>query len=156
MKIALHEAIKARGKDEVPVGAVIADTDGNIIAKSHNMIITLLDPTAHAEINVLKEAAKKTGNYRLTNAVLYSTLEPCLMCMGALIHARIKKVVFGTFDKKWGAAGSLYSFHKNINLNHRPEIISGVLEDECRELIQKFFQEKRKIKKGEKKCPVLP
>lgn len=149
MKIALEEALKSEKKNEVPVGAVITDSSGNIISRGHNLVITKLDPSSHAEINALKAASQKLKNYRLTDTILYSTIEPCVMCMGAIVHARVNKVVFGAFDPKWGGAGSVYSFHENKTLNHRPEIISGVLEEECKKLLRDFFQKKRKINKGE-------
>ncbi|MGM0418503.1 MAG: tRNA adenosine(34) deaminase TadA [Thermodesulfobacteriota bacterium] len=151
MKVAIEQAAEAEKKDEVPVGAVITDLQGNIISKGHNLVITNLDACSHAEINAIKAASEKFANYRLTDTVLYSTIEPCIMCMGAIVHSRIKKVVFGAFDTKWGGCGSVYSFHENKSLNHRTEIISGVLENDCRKLLQDFFQKKRRINKGEKK-----
>ncbi|MDY0362045.1 MAG: tRNA adenosine(34) deaminase TadA [Desulforegulaceae bacterium] len=156
MELALKEALKAKSMNEVPIGAVITDFDGNIISKGCNLVITETNPCSHAEINAIKKASEKLSNYRLPNTVLYSTIEPCIMCMGAIIHSRINKVVFGAFDHKWGGCGSLYSFQENKNLNHRPEIVSGILENECKKLLQDFFLNKRKIKKGESKCPVLP
>ena len=143
MKLALNEAREAGKQGEVPVGAVVIANTGAILAAAHNQAISLNDPTAHAEISALRRAGKKLGNYRLLNTTLYVTIEPCIMCMGAIVHARVSRVVFGTEDPKWGAAGSLYNFANDITINHRPEIIRGVCRDECRSLIQEFFQGKR-------------
>jgi len=143
MNLAINEAKKAGQKDEVPVGAVLVSGSGDILSQSHNQVITFADPTAHAEISALRNAATKVSNYRLLNTTLYVTIEPCVMCMGAIVHARVARVVFGANDLKWGAAGSLYNFADDTRLNHRPEIISGVCRDECRELIQDFFRSKR-------------
>jgi len=144
MRPALEEAKKAGQKDEVPVGAVVVTEKGKILSSAHNQVIDLCDPTAHAEILVIRKAASKVQNYRLLNTTLYVTVEPCIMCMGAIIHARISTVVFGAFDPKWGAAGSLYNFSDDTRLNHQLEIVPGICEDECRELIQDFFRSKRK------------
>jgi tRNA(adenine34) deaminase len=143
MKLALKEAKKAGQKDEVPIGAVLVAESGEILSASHNQPLSLADPTAHAEIMVLREAAQKVLNYRLLSTILYVTIEPCMMCMGAIVHARVAKVVFGAPDLKWGAAGSLYNFADDTRLNHRPEIIHGVCEDECRTIVQEFFRSKR-------------
>ena len=143
MVIALSEAEKAWQENEVPVGAVLVSDSGKILAADHNRTIGLSDPTAHAEIRVLRQAAQKIGNYRLLNTTCYVTVEPCIMCMGALVHARVAKIVFGTADPKWGAAGSLYHFEEDNRLNHQPVVISGVYQDKCRALIQGFFHEKR-------------
>jgi tRNA(adenine34) deaminase len=143
MKLAINEAKKAGQKDEVPVGAVLVSGSGDILSRSHNQVITFADPTAHAEISALRKASIKVSNYRLLNTTLYVTVEPCVMCMGAIVHARVARVVFGANDLKWGAAGSLYNFAEDTRLNHRPEIISGICRDECRELIQDFFRSKR-------------
>ena len=143
MKLAITEAKKAGQKDEVPVGAVLVSGSGDILSRSHNQVITFADPTAHAEIRALREAAIKVSNYRLLSTTLYVTIEPCIMCMGAIVHARVARVVFGANDLKWGAGGSLYNFAEDMRLNHRPEIISGICRDECRELIQDFFRSKR-------------
>ena len=143
MKLAIKEAKKAGQKAEVPVGAVLVAESGEILSLSHNQVITLADPTAHAEILALREAAQKVLNYRLLGTTLYVTIEPCIMCMGAIVHARVTRVVFGSEDLKWGAAGSLYNFTEDVRLNHQPEIIQGVCQDECRELMQKFFRTKR-------------
>jgi len=143
MKLAIKEAKKAGQMDEVPIGAVLVTDSGDILSLSHNQVITLADPTAHAEISALRQAAQKVLNYRLLGTTLYVTIEPCMMCMGAIVHARVAKVVFGAQDSRWGAAGSLYNFAEEVRLNHRPEIIQGVCQDECRELIQEFFRSKR-------------
>jgi tRNA(adenine34) deaminase len=143
MKLAINEAKKAGQKAEVPVGAVLVAESGDILSISHNQVITLADPTAHAEILVLREAAQKVLNYRLLGTTLYVTIEPCIMCMGVIIHARVARVVFGANDLKWGASGSLYNFAEDVRLNHRPEIIQGVCQDECREMMQEFFRSKR-------------
>ncbi len=143
MKLALAEAQKAGELQEVPVGAVLADENGEILSAAFNQVISLSDPTAHAEILALRKACQKIGNYRLLNTTLYVTIEPCIMCMGAAIHARVSRVVFGAADPKWGAAGSLYDLPDDSRLNHHPEIIRGVCESECRILIQNFFRAKR-------------
>jgi len=140
MKMALDEAKKAVQKAEVPIGAVLVSDSWDILALSHNQTISLADPTAHAEIITLRKAAQKVSNYRLLNTTLYVTIEPCIMCMGAIVHARVSRVVFGAKDPKWGAAGSLYNFANDTRLNYRPDIVHGVCEDECRTLIQEFFR----------------
>jgi tRNA(adenine34) deaminase len=140
---ALGEARKAFHRGEVPVGAVLARTDGQIIAKAFNHSIALHDPTAHAEILALRYGAAAQGNYRLSDCILVVTVEPCLMCMGAMIHARINHLAFGTFDPKWGAAGSLYDVPNDQRLNHRIEVTSGILEASCRSLMQDFFRMRR-------------
>jgi tRNA(adenine34) deaminase len=144
MAQALIEARKALAAGEVPIGAVIVNSEGELIARGFNHPISSHDPTAHAEIMALREAALRAGNYRLTGMTLYCTLEPCVMCAGAIVHARISRVVFGAFDPKAGAAGSLYSVLSDTRLNHQPEIVSGVRESECRNLLQEFFSWKRK------------
>jgi len=143
MKQALNEAGKAGEKGEVPIGALLISEKTDILAATHNQPIFLNDPTAHAEILALRKATQKLANYRLLNTTLYVTVEPCIMCMGAIIHARVATVVFGTHDPKWGAAGSLYHFPDDTRLNHRPEIIHGVCQNECRTLIQDFFRSRR-------------
>ena len=144
MRLALQEAKKAGQFDEVPVGAVLVSEAGEVLAAARNRTIELGDPTAHAEVIALREAAGKTRNYRLLNTTLYVTIEPCPMCMGALIHARVARLVFGARDPKWGAAGSLYNLAQDRRLNHQVEVISGVCEPECRGLVQDFFRRKRK------------
>ena len=143
MKIAITEAQRALKKGEVPIGAVLVNANHQVLAAAHNQAITLNDPTAHAEILALRSAAVKIGNYRLLNTTLYVTVEPCPMCMGAAIHARVSQVIYGTRDPKWGAAGSLYNFAADQRFNHQPEIIEGVCKADCKSLIQKFFRQKR-------------
>ena len=143
MKMALAETEKARKKGEVPIGAVLVADNNDVLAAEHNQTITLNDPTAHAEILTLREAAHEIGNYRLLNTTLYVTVEPCPMCMGAIIHARVAQVIFGTRDPRWGAAGSLYNFADDRRFNHRPKIIEGICADECKKLMQDFFSLKR-------------
>ncbi len=143
MKIALNEAKKAGQIGEVPVGAILVSENGDILSAAHNQTIKLADPTAHAEILALRKAALEDNNYRLLNTTLYVTVEPCIMCMGAIVHARISRVVFGATDPKWGAAGSLYNFAADDRLNHRVKIITGVCAEDCRRLMQDFFRAKR-------------
>lgn len=143
MRMALVEARRAGDLEEVPVGAVLVSADGRVLAKAHNRTIADCDPSAHAEMLAIREAARRMGNYRLLNTALYVTVEPCLMCMGAIIHARIERVVYGTRDPKWGAAGSLYSLGEDRRLNHQPDIVEGLLLDECRSVIQDFFRARR-------------
>ena len=142
MRIALDEARQALKEGEVPVGAVLVFEE-EVLARAHNMPISLNDPTAHAEIMVLREAALRKGNYRLPNTALYVTVEPCLMCAGALIQARVKKLIFGAFDPKAGACGSVYDIPSSPGILHKITVISGVLEEECREIIQAFFKTRR-------------
>jgi tRNA(adenine34) deaminase len=146
MRLALQEAKKAGQVDEVPVGAVLVSEAGAVLAAARNRTIELGDPTAHAEVITLREAAGKIRNYRLLNTTLYVTIEPCPMCMGALIHARVALLVFGATDPKWGAAGSLYNLAQDRRLNHQIEVIAGVCEPECRKLVQEFFRLKRMAK----------
>jgi tRNA(adenine34) deaminase len=143
MKIAVEEGVKAGRLEEVPVGAVLVSNSGEVVAAAHNETIRIADPTAHAEIIALRAAAKKVRNYRLPNTTLYATVEPCIMCMGAIVHARITRVVFGADDPKWGGAGSLYNFAEDARLNHRPEIIRGICREECMSLIRDFFVQRR-------------
>jgi len=146
MKMAIDQALTAGRMAEVPVGAVIVDADNQLVAVDHNRVITNCDPSAHAEINVLRAAARRIGNYRLLSTTLYVTVEPCAMCMGAIVHARVQRLVFGASDPKWGAAGSLYQIAQDPRLNHQVEVISGVCEERCREAIQSFFRDRRKNK----------
>jgi tRNA(adenine34) deaminase len=143
MLTALYEAEKAQQIDEVPIGATIFSSSGKMIAEAHNQVITRQDPTAHAEVLALRQACRKMGNYRLPGTTLYVTVEPCPMCMGAIIHARVERIVFGAFDVKWGAVGSLYNMASDARLNHHVEVVSGILENPCRQLMQDFFRSKR-------------
>ncbi len=144
MRLALREAEKAGQSDEVPIGSVIVAKTGEVISYAQNMTLCLADPTAHAEMLAIRKAAHFLGNYRLIEATLYTTIEPCIMCMGAIIHARLKRVVYGAPDPKWGGAGSLYNLSDDARLNHRVTVTAGVCEDECRSLMQGFFRNKRK------------
>ena len=139
---ALREAQKALEKDEVPVGAVIVK-GGKVIARAHNQNVLLKDPTAHAEMVAITEASATLRNERLLDAELYVTIEPCAMCAGALVWARVKRIIFGAKDPKAGACGSIVNIAHHRKLNHRIAISSGILEKECRMLIQEFFKRKR-------------
>jgi tRNA(adenine34) deaminase len=143
MRIALEEARRAGEEGEVPIGAVLV-SEGEVIGRGRNRPIALSDPTAHAEIQALREGGLRVGNYRLPGSTLYVTLEPCIMCAGAILQARVGRLVFGNEDPKRGAVSSLYSLLEDRRLNHRVEVTSGVLQDECRELLQRFFRERRK------------
>ena len=143
MRIALNEASKASELGEVPIGAVVVDQEGQILGKSYNETITRNDPTAHAEILAIRQAAEALNNYRLLNCTLYVTIEPCIMCAGAIVHSRIHEVVFGAFDGKWGALDSLYKIGEDERLNHRFSVVSGVLEADCANMMQQFFRERR-------------
>ncbi len=143
MNLAIEEALKAENIDEVPVGAVIINDDNDIIGTGFNSPISKNDPTSHAEINAIRMASASLNNYRLINTTLYATIEPCVMCMGAIIHARIKRVVFGADDPKWGGANSLYNFAEDNRFNHQVEITSGILKEETKQLIKTFFINKR-------------
>jgi tRNA(adenine34) deaminase len=143
MRAALDEAREARRLHEVPVGAVVV-IDGRVVGTGFNQPIGLRDPTAHAEIRAIRAAARAVGNYRLTGATLYVTVEPCLMCVGAMVHARIGTLVYGATEPKAGAVASTMRAHEHPALNHRREVVGGVLEDECRKEMQEFFRERRK------------
>jgi tRNA(adenine34) deaminase len=142
MRLALAEAEKALLAGEVPVGAVVV-RGGEVIASAHNGPVGLRDPSAHAEILALRRAAAAEGNYRLAGTTLYVTIEPCLMCAGALIHARVSRLVFGAPDPKGGAVVSLYGVLQDGRLNHRVEVTGGVLREACSEILSRFFREKR-------------
>jgi tRNA(adenine34) deaminase len=142
MAAALEEARRARDRGEVPIGAVIA-VEGEIVACGFNQPIGSGDPTAHAEIVAIREAARRVGNYRLTGATLAVTIEPCLMCVGALVHARIGTLVFGAAEPRSGAVISTVRGGELPGHNHRFEVVAGVRETECRELMQEFFRQKR-------------
>lgn len=143
MGVALKQAEKGGQKGEVPIGALIVAQNGEIVAASANRVIELNDPTAHAEILAIREASQKSGNYRLTGLSLFVTIEPCVMCMGAIIHARIGQVIFGAHDPKWGALGSIVDLSTEGRFNHRVSVVRGVGEESARRLIQGFFQAKR-------------
>ncbi|MBL8122808.1 MAG: nucleoside deaminase [Blastocatellia bacterium] len=143
MRIAIAEADMARDLDEVPIGACIVDAEGNILAAASNRTITNNDPTAHAEILALRAAADKIGNYRLTGTTMYSTIEPCVMCAGALVNARVARLVFGAHDERFGGVETKFRLCDSPDLNHRIEIVSGTLANDCRELMQDFFKMKR-------------
>ncbi|MBI4620798.1 MAG: tRNA adenosine(34) deaminase TadA [Desulfobacterales bacterium] len=143
MQEALAEAREAEKKGEVPVGVVIISSNGELLAKAHNESISRNDPTAHAEILALRKAGKKLGNYRISNSTFYVTIEPCIMCIGALINARIHHLVYGARDPKAGAVDSLYNIPKDPRLNHRMKVTSGVLERECQDIIKSFFRRLR-------------
>jgi len=142
MQKALELARKAEAEDEVPVGAILVK-DNQLIAEAWNQPIQSNDPSAHAEINVMRKAGQLLNNYRLIDTTLYVTLEPCSMCVGAMIHARIKRLVFGAYDPKTGAAGSAIELIQSDKHNHHVELVSGVMEEECREVLQAFFRKKR-------------
>jgi tRNA(adenine34) deaminase len=143
MQLALQEARAAQQAGEVPVGALVCDAAGNVLASDHNRRERNSDPTAHAEIEVLRHAAAQLGNWRLTGCTLVVTLEPCTMCAGALVLARVSRVVYGATDPKAGAVGSLWDVVRDRRLNHRPEVVSGVLAEECGQLLQAWFAERR-------------
>jgi tRNA(adenine34) deaminase len=145
MDIAIEEALLASAKGEVPIGAVVTLGD-NILARSHNNAISMNDPSAHAEILAIRQAAKMLGNYRLVGATLYVTLEPCVMCAGAIIQARVQRIVFGADDPKSGGVVSLYSILNDTRLNHSVEVKSGVKKDACAEILSRFFREKRIVR----------
>jgi len=142
MRIALEEARRAGEEGEVPIGAILVSA-AEIIGRGRNRPIALSDPTAHAEIQALREGGMRIGNYRLPGSTLYVTLEPCIMCAGAILQARVGRLVFGNEDPKGGAIFSLYSLLEDGRLNHRVEVTSGVLQAECRELLRRFFRERR-------------
>lgn len=144
----MREAIRAAreaavARDEVPVGACIIGLDGKLLAVAGNRTRTDCDPTAHAEIVALREAARRVGNYRLTGTIVYSTIEPCAMCAGALVQARIKRLVYGARDERAGAVESIFRICDASPLNHQMELTAGVCEDECRQLMQDFFRARR-------------
>jgi tRNA(adenine34) deaminase len=139
MRLALAEAALALDHDDVPVGAVVLDADGVVLARAHNDREGTADPTAHAEVLALREAARTRGEWRLEGCTLVVTLEPCTMCAGAIVLARVARVVYGAVDEKAGAAGSLWDVLRDRRLNHRPEVVSGVLADECAALLREFF-----------------
>ncbi len=148
MRYALNRAIEAGERGEVPVGAIVV-VDGDVIAEGFNQPIAASDPTAHAEIVAIRRAAAQLRNYRLTGASLYVTIEPCQMCVGAMVHARIARLIYGAPEPKAGAIESAMHAHEHPSLNHRIEITAGVLAHECRELMQAFFQDVRRTERAE-------
>ena len=143
MRRALTAASDAGARGEIPIGACVVSGDGELLGVAGNRTRTDCDPTAHAEILALREAASNLGNYRLTGAVVYSTIEPCAMCAGALIQARVERLVYGAPDERFGAVESQFRLCDSSALNHRMKITSGVLEEECRMIMQDFFQARR-------------
>jgi tRNA(adenine34) deaminase len=139
---ALELAERAQKLDEVPVGALVV-VGGQVIGEGWNQPVGTHDPTAHAEIVALRAAASHTGNYRLDSATLYVTLEPCAMCLGAAVQARVARVVFGAWDLKAGACGSVFDLTREPRLNHRPDVFGGVCAEECREILRRFFEKRR-------------
>ena len=148
MKLALEEALRAYEEKEVPIGAVLINEDGILICGEHNRIEQLQDATAHAEILTLKAASKILKRRRLSNCTLYSTVEPCAMCAAALVLCRVKRLVYGATDSKFGAVESIFNVVNNPALNHQLEVTAGVMEEDCRELMIKFFAETRRIDKS--------
>jgi tRNA(adenine34) deaminase len=143
MREALRQARRGYREGEVPVGAVVV-SDGEIIARAHNRPIHLSDPSAHAEVLALRRAGRSLGNYRLPGCTLYVTIEPCVMCVGAIVQARIQRLVVGAMDPKAGACGSVLAVLNSENLNHKVEFDSGILQADCRAILQQFFRERRK------------
>lgn len=144
MQAALREAEKAAQEGEVPIGAVVAAPSGEILSRAHNRLVSTNDPTAHAEILALRSAARKVANYRLTGCRLVATLEPCVMCAGAAMNARVAEIIFGAADPKGGAVHSLFRIAADERLNHRAMVIPGVLGKECAALLNAFFRSRRK------------
>jgi len=143
MRKAITEAKEGWLNGEVPVGALLISQSDEILVRDHNRCISLNDPTAHAEILVIRQAAQKLKNYRLNGVTIVVTIEPCPMCMGAIMNARLDTLVFGAFDPKCGAAGSVYNLPDDERLNHKITIIPRIMEQECRDLMQGFFRERR-------------
>ena len=148
MREALKAARDAGELDEVPIGACLVDREGNLLAAAGNRTITDNDPTAHAEILVLREAAARINNYRLVETTLYTTIEPCAMCAGALVNSRIRRLVYGAKDVRFGAVETIFRICDSPFLNHQIEIVAGVLAEDCRKLMQEFFRRKREIQKS--------
>ena len=145
MKLAIKEAKKAYEKQEIPIGVLIVK-EGKIISRAYNLKETKQDTIEHAEIRAIKKASKKLGTWRLNGCEMYTTLEPCPMCAGAIIQARIKKLYIGTMDEKTGAAGSKLNIFEDFTFNHKVEVETGILEKECKQILQSFFKELRKSK----------
>jgi tRNA(adenine34) deaminase len=150
MRLALEQAARAKDLGEVPVGAVLLDASGEVIATGFNRTIADHDPTAHAEIVALRAAAREVQNYRLPGATLYVTLEPCAMCLGAMLHARLGRIVFAAADPKTGACGSVVNLLEHATLNHQTVLTSGILAEECGTYLRDFFRDRRgKIKQAD-------
>jgi tRNA(adenine34) deaminase len=148
MRAALTEARQAAAHGDVPIGAVVVDADGAVLAADHNRREQVPDPTAHAEVLALRAAAVSRGAWRLAGCTLVVTLEPCAMCAGASVLARVERVVFGAYDEKAGAVGSLWDLPRDRRLNHRPEVVAGVLADECGAVLREFFDAHRDVDVG--------
>ena len=148
MKMALQQAERAAALGEVPIGALVVDADNNVIGEGFNQTIHINDPTAHAEVVALRQAASFLSNYRLNACTLYVSLEPCAMCMGAILHSRIKRVVFAASDPKTGACGSVISLQSEARLNHHCVVTQGVMAEEASSLLRSFFKAKRLAKRG--------
>ncbi|REF36790.1 tRNA(adenine34) deaminase [Thermasporomyces composti] len=146
MRAALEEAERAARGGDVPVGCVVVDADGRVLGRGHNAREAEGDPTAHAEIVAIRQAAVARGRWRLDGCTLVVTLEPCTMCAGAIVLARIARLVFGAWDEKAGAVGSLWDVVRDRRLNHRPEVVSGVLADDCAALLREFFATRRRAR----------
>lgn len=147
MRMALAQAVLAREAGEVPVGAVVVDASGRILGQGFNRTISGHDPTAHAEIVALRQAAVAVQNYRLPEASLYVTLEPCVMCMGAMLHARLSRIVYGATDPKTGACGSVLTLQAQPQLNHQTQVVGGLFAVECGDLLRQFFRERRQARR---------
>jgi tRNA(adenine34) deaminase len=148
MKMALDEAQAAADEDEVPIGCVIVSTERGVIGRAHNLREKLKDPTAHAEMIAITQAAEALQSWRLENCILYVTLEPCPMCAGAIVLARLPMIVYGATDPKAGACDTLYHITNDPRLNHRSQVVGGVLSDQCAAILSEFFAAKRKLGKG--------
>ena len=146
MRLALAEALLTTESGDVPVGAVVVDAAGEVVGRGHNVRVAEGDPTGHAEVRALRAAAGALGAWRLTGCTLVVTLEPCTMCAGALVLARVDRVVFGAKDPKAGAVGSLWDVVRDRRLNHRPEVVAGVLAEECSDLLRAFFRDRRDVR----------
>lgn len=155
MRLALEQAGLAPSVGEVPIGTLLV-RNGEILTKAHNLRETLQDPTAHAEIIAIREAAAKLGSWRLTGCTLYVTLEPCPMCAGAIVQSRIARLVFGAWDPKAGACGSLMDIPAEPRLNHRAQVEGGLLEEECQRLLQEFFRNRRGLSKSDEQILLPP
>lgn len=150
MQLALQLAHQAWQLGEVPVGAVLLDAEGQVIGQGFNQVISSHDPSQHAEINALRQAASTVQNYRIPGAQLFVTLEPCLMCLGAILHARVARIVYATSDPKTGVCGSLLCLHENKQLNHQTQVQTGLLQAPAAQMLRDFFKERRVLAKQKK------